>query len=78
MCEMPGNNLFFSPDSCSHGKFLANIRQQNIAQSRGSISSNTPDTAYMKYLKVNVLVDSRQVEEIGEQVALTVGRGKSE
>ena len=75
---MPGNNLFFSPYSCSHGKFYAKIRQQNIAQSRGNISSNTPDTAYMKYLKVNVLVDSRQVEEIGEQVALTVGRGKSE
>ena len=32
----------------------------------------------MKYLKVNVLVSLRQVEEMGEQVALTVGRGKSE
>ena len=32
----------------------------------------------MKYLKVNVLVSLRQVEEIGEQVALSVGRGKSE
>ena len=75
---MSGNNTFFSPDSCSHGKVVANIRQQKTAQSRGSISSKTPDTAYKKYLKVNVLVSLRQVEEMGEQVTLSVGRGKSE